>query len=83
MKPSIGQPTARALWIAGKLEPKRREPRPCSNGWHAGEPRDIAEMDAMADARPDCEFTQVWRTQATCSKCGHTVSRDQFRQRSA
>lgn len=70
----MATPTKRALFIAGKLAPRRREPRPCSNGWHVG-PHVDTERFTLAGG--------IWEGTGLCLACGSHVHKDQIRARAS
>lgn len=59
---------ARRVFVRGKLRPVH-DPKPCTHGWHTGQPRDADVFDRAGG---------VWSGQATCSACGSTVDRSEF-----
>jgi hypothetical protein len=70
----------RRVFVAGRLRAKTKKGnRPCAHGVHVGRPLGTEENDRFADKHEGDGFSWIWRTQATCSECGMTVDRSQFR----
>jgi hypothetical protein len=73
-------PRKRVLFRAGKIQPKRRDPKPCNNGYgpHEGH---MLPLDHQID--PSDELAYLWADIRTCSKCGSSVSISAFRKKVA